>query len=341
MNNSGKNLYNPYFSHIYIENDVKTHPKTREILSQFPNARHIFINHYKDIFNRGHQNYSLQKTTPNLILAQKKQPYVYEGAPVCQDFGNQHFYYSSSVMNCYYDCEYCYLQGMYPSANLVIFVNLEDIFNEVENLLKSYPVYLCISYDTDLLALENKLGYVKEWHKFVGTHPDLTIELRTKSANYHALNNLEPLNNFILAWTLTPDSIQKNCEHHTPALDERLKCIKQAMAKGFSVRLCFDPMIYQKHWKLLYEDMINTVFSGISADKIKDVSLGVFRVSHEYMKQMRKQRPNSIIIQYPYENDNGVCHYGKQVSQEMISYTYNLVKGFIPEKNIYVWKETQ
>ncbi|WP_330587568.1 spore photoproduct lyase family protein [Anaerocolumna sedimenticola] len=241
MNSLAKNLYNPYFSHIYIEKDAKNHPKTREILAQFPGAQNIDINHYKDVFNRGHQNYALQKVTPNLILAIKKPPYVYEGAPVCQDFGNQHFYYSSSVMNCFYDCEYCYLQGMYPSANLVIFVNLEDIFHEAENLLKSYPVYLCISYDTDLLALENRLGYVKEWHGFAGSHPDLTIELRTKSANFHVLNHLKPINNFILAWTLTPDSIQKTYEHHTPALNVRLECIKKAITKGYTVRLCFDP----------------------------------------------------------------------------------------------------
>ena len=341
MNSLSKNLYNPFFSHIYIEKAAMDHPRTGQILSQFPDAEYIEINHYKDVFSRGHQNYALQKATPNLILALKKEPYVYEGAPVCQNFGNRHFYYSSSVMNCFYDCEYCYLQGMYPSANLVVFVNPEDIFNRVEELLKSYPVYLCISYDTDLLALENKLGYVKEWHRFAGSHPDLTVELRTKSSNFQVLNTLKPYPNFILAWTLTPDSIQKNYEHHTPSLNERLDCLKKAINKGFMVRLCFDPLIYQTNWKIIYEEMISTAFSRLPADKIKDISLGVFRVSHDYLKQMRKQRPDSVIIQYPYENDNGVCHYGKDLSQEIISYTYNLVKEFIPENNIYVWKEAQ
>ena len=40
-------------------------------------------------------------------------------------------------MNCVFDCEYCYLKGMYPSANLVVFVNLEDIFAEVEKTCRA------------------------------------------------------------------------------------------------------------------------------------------------------------------------------------------------------------
>lgn len=48
------------------------------------------------------------------------------------------------MMNCIFDCEYCYLKGMYPSGNLVVFVNLEDIFAELESLLaqKAY-IFAC------------------------------------------------------------------------------------------------------------------------------------------------------------------------------------------------------
>lgn len=339
MNKLNSSSYNPSFSHIYIEKEAMTHPNTLKILKRFPQAALIEINHYKDIFCRGHQNFQLQKKTPCLILAVKKNHFLYEGAPVCQDFGNRHFYYTSLVMNCFYDCEYCYLQGMYPSANIVIFVNTEDFFLETEKLLKDFPVYLCISYDSDLLSLENILGYVKKWLSFAESHPDLTIELRTKNAGYKLLQNLKPVNNFILAFTLTPDIIQKKYEHHTPSLPERINCIEKVLEMGWRVRLCFDPLIFFKDWQVHYTDMIKKVFLRISPDKINDVSLGVFRVSHDYLKQMRKQRPDSAIIQYPYENDRGVCHYGKNLSREIISFVFNQVKQYIPESNIYIWKE--
>lgn len=343
MRSLNNELYNNAFSHIYIEKEGWNHPNTKKILSHFPNAVPIEITHYKDVFCRSNQNYQLQKSSPNLILAVNKGSCVYEGAPVCQSFGNEHFYYASSVMNCLYDCEYCYLQGMYPSANIVVYVNIEDIFEEVELLLKQFPVYLCISYDTDLLALDGITGYVKAWYSFSEKHPDLSIELRTKSANWRSLemlNSVNPNKNFILAWTLSPDAIQKEFEHHTPPIEERLLCINKALQNNFAVRLCFDPLIYHKNWKDNFKEMIQTTFKTIQPDKLKDISLGIFRVSSDYLKQMRKQRMDSLILQYPFENDKGVYHYSLAVTTEMINYVLQLLQEFIPEEKIYLWKET-
>lgn len=70
------------------------------------------------------------------------------------------------MMNCIYDCEYCFLKGMYPSGNLVIFVNIEDFLNEIESRLKEHSIYLCVSYDTDMLALEPITQYAKILSEF-------------------------------------------------------------------------------------------------------------------------------------------------------------------------------
>lgn len=160
-------------------------------------AEIVYIRHYKDVFCRRRQDYEEQHHAQNLILAKKTGSLIYQGAPVCQNFGNTYFYYTSCMMNCIYDCEYCYLKGMYPSANIVIFVNIEDIFEELHRMLSEHPVYLCVSYDTDLLAFETMTGYVREWEHFVleenkrSTYP-LKIEIRTKSANVKLFDDLIP-----------------------------------------------------------------------------------------------------------------------------------------------------
>ena len=127
-----------------MERAAAEHPVTERILARFPHAAVILIEHYKDVFCRRGQDYVLQHGAQNLILAKKRGTLLYEGAPVCQSFGNDNFYYTSCVMNCVYDCEYCYLKGMYPSGNLVIFVNLEDIFAETKRRLAGRPMYLCV-----------------------------------------------------------------------------------------------------------------------------------------------------------------------------------------------------
>lgn len=334
-----KTFYNSFFSHIYIEKEAYDYPVTRNILARSGSAQIITIDHYKDVFNRKGQNYREQKNCPSLILAKNSSSCLYEGAPVCQDFGNSHFFYSSCVMNCLYDCEYCYLQGMYPSADIVVFVNLEDTFSQLEEMLKEKEIYLCISYDTDLLALEGLLGHVKRWSDFAASHKGLTIECRTKSAVTAPLEALTASDRFILAWTLSPPAVQSAWEHHTPSLDRRLDAIEKVLSLGFPLRLCFDPLLAIKDWQAAYEALFEEVFRRIPPDRIRDASIGCFRVPKDFMKAMRKQRRDSLILQYPYASENGILSYDKNLAEEMLSFcTFQLTKR-MKKDNIYVWKE--
>ena len=131
MKSLDENYYNPFFSHIYVEEEIAEHPRVKQILARFMKAEIVYIRHYKDVFCRRRQDYEEQHHAQNLILAKKTGSLIYQGAPVCQNFGNTYFYYTSCMMNCIYDCEYCYLKGMYPSANIVIFVNIEDTWKNL------------------------------------------------------------------------------------------------------------------------------------------------------------------------------------------------------------------
>lgn len=336
MNKLSSQLFNQHFSHIYVEKDILDNKRVLKILSHYKNSNIIEINHYKDVFSRSNQDFVLQKQSPKLILAQKKDNLIYKGADVCEDFGNKNFYYTSIIMNCIYDCEYCYLQGMYTSANIVVFVNMEDYFAEVEEILKHDDVYLCISYDTDILSLEGLLGYTRLWIDFAKFHKNLKIEIRTKSANFSSIEDITPSDNVILAWTLSPDEVIKEYENKTPKLSERINSIKSAINKGWKIRLCFDPILYIPHWEMRYKNLIEEVFNEINSNCIQDVSLGVFRVSKDYLKKMRKQRQDSLVLNYPYETEGGISSYSKDLRDKMLKYVYTLVKQYIPEDRIYV-----
>lgn len=343
MKNLRKDYYNQFFSHIYVEKAIADHPRTKRILERFPNARIIFIDHYKDVFCRKGQDFILQQRAQNLILGAKQGNLIYKGAPVCQSFGNEYFYYTSCIMNCVYDCEYCYLKGMYPSGNMVVFVNLEDIFDEVRAHLKDHPMYLCISYDTDMLAMEQMAGYTAEWISFAQTLTDsknpLKLEIRTKSANSLFWQKHSPIPGIIYAITLSPQAIIDAYEHRTPSLSQRLASARQAIQRGFSLRLCFDPMIYCRDWEQHYGEMLRQVFAGLAMDKIEDVSVGTFRVSQDYLNKMRKNQPDSAVVQFPYQNDGGVYHYSQELTERMEGFLTDRLKEKIPEEKIFLWKE--
>ena len=331
--------YQLFFATVYAERDVWT-GEWQKKLSKSP----ILIEHYKDFFNRSHQDFATQKKAPSLILAKKTGTLIYKGAPVCQSFGNEHFYYTSCMMNCIYHCDYCYLQGMYPSGHVVVFVNLEDYFAELEALLAEHPVYLCISYDTDLLALEQTFSFVSRWLSFATKHPDLTLEIRTKSGNPAVFKTLADLfagkehlkKQIIFAWTVSPENLCRTTEHGAASLPLRIKALQAAHDAGFSVRLCFDPMIFHGGWKESYSTLVDFIFSSISADILYDASIGVFRISAEYLKNMRKKRPDSAIVQYPYITEEGVAHYGA-LSEEMVQYLQTLLLEYLPANKIFLW----
>ena len=336
---SSKNVsYNFPFSHIYVEKNVLNHPRTKAILNRFSKSRVISIDHYKDVFNRPRQSFRLHKTTPSLILARNTGASVFPGAPVCQDFGYDHFYYTSSCRNCIFDCEYCFLRGMYGSSDVVVFVNLEDAFSEVEALLSKHPVYLCVSFDTDLIALENLTGYVSAWAEFTEKHPELTIEIRTKSFRKDIFDKIPSCDRVIFAYTLSPQEIIDRFEKRTGTLDERLSAASYAMEKGFPVRLCFDPILYFPDWKNAYTEMIEKVKSSLDLSRIKDVSIGTFRISSEYIKKVRKDLPDSEIVQYPFERHNRVMEYPDLLRNDMENTLVTLLQSFISREKIFLDK---
>ena len=341
-------LYPP-FSHIYIEEALLGGEEAEAILWKFPKAKCIPIRHYKDLFNRRKQNRALQEKSRKLILAKKEGQRIYPGAPVCQSFSESAFYYASLLMNCPFHCEYCYLQGMYPSANLVLFLNLEDYFSDCQRLIKEKgSLYLCISYDTDLLALEELYPFVERFARFLEEEPDLRIEVRTKAGGESLFRRLLKMHlsedakkRLIFAFTLSPEKIVSEAEHGTAGLKGRLKAIKMAMEEGFTLRLCFDPMLYHADWESLYTELLETVFREIPMEKLYDVSVGSFRISESYLKAMTKACGASPYTSFPYENTDGYYHYSKELLLKMEGFLEQRLLEKLPKEKIFRWTEEE
>ena len=332
-----KKLLRP-FRHIYVEREVLSHTVTKQLTARFKDASVIPIDHYKDVFNRSRQNLHVQETEPALILAANHGTLFYMGAPVCQSFGEEHFMYTSCIMNCLYDCDYCYLQGMYPSGALVVFVNLEDYFKELDRLLEQHPVYLCCSYDSDLTALSGLLPHAEAFCRYASEHPNLRLELRTKSAALPFIRQLSAAKNIVMAFTLSPQEIISRYEHYTPSLHARLATAKEAAKRGFSLRLCFDPVLDVPDATKLYTTLVDEAFSVLSPEDITDISLGVFRLSKDYIKQLKKAKPDCAFSHYPYTLTDGVCHYDTDRCNELLTAVKDaLYRHHITDDKLFIW----
>ena len=338
-------LYQEHFQHIYVEEAILQSPDVERILRKFPKAKVIPIKHYKDVFNRKKQGRLAQSRSRKLILAKKEGQRLYDGAVVCQDFSESHFCYTSLLMNCPFHCAYCYLQGMYPSSNLVMFLNLEDYFSDCRKwIAEKGSLYLCISYDSDLMAMEGVYPYVEEFARFLNQENVLRIEVRTKAGGEGLWRKMQrlPLSSdarkrMIFAFTLSPEEIIEEAEEGTARLSSRIFAIQKALEEGYLVRLCFDPMIYHPRWKELYGDLLQEVFEKIPMEQIHDCSVGSFRISESYLKAMGKALPSSPHTQFPYENTGGYYHYPKELMEEMEGFLYSRLQEKLPKEKIFRW----
>ena len=330
------------FSHLYIERAAEKYPMAEKLLHRFPNAERVWINNYKDVFARPGQHFQTQKRSIKLILAVKKDHLIYRGSNNAQDFGYPNFHYNALILNCIYNCDYCYLQGMYPSANIVVFVNLDDYFSATSNAIgqradPNTPLYLAISYDTDLLAFESLVPYCHEWITYSERKDNLLIEIRTKSANYRALNDLTPHDRVVLAWSLSPDPVVTRYEKKTPSLERRLASAAQAIKDGWSVRLCFDPVLQIPKWRELYHGLVEKTFEKLPAEKIRDVSIGIFRMNADYFKRIKKQRADSDILYFPYERRGRIVSPTQREQEEMNTEISDLLEKYVNKEKIEVW----
>jgi spore photoproduct lyase len=295
------------FSHIYIERNAADYPLAKAVLEKLPHVIPVEIVHYKDVFNRPRQDFRAQKASPQLILAVKRAPFLYSLPPLCEAYGYERAFYTTPVLNCPYDCDFCFLQGVYPSAHIVVFVNDGDFFDAARK--QTEPFFLSIAYENDLMALENLVSWTGRWLDFAGSLPHMEMEVRTRSANLDAIQGREAISNVVLAWSLSPPDIAARYEKRAPDPAERIEAARWAMDAGWRVRLCFEPIIRTGDWEKIYRDFIGSVFRVLPAGKVDSAVADVFRMGKDCFDTIFQKRDDTDIFAFrPVERDGGLTY---------------------------------
>lgn len=321
---------------IYVEQDIIEHKQVQKILKRFKNKNVTLCQHYGEIFNRKQQNFRQQKENPALILAQKKGNRVL-ATPANFGFADKQNFYFSHLLNCPFDCRYCFLQGMYSSAHYVLFVNYADFAADISDTIAASSIECCFfsGYDADSIAYDPISQFTDYFIPFFQQRPNATLELRTKSANLKCLLKHSASPNIVLAMSLTPETISRAVEHKVAPLERRLTALQQAANHGYPIGLRLDPLIDASNFKMLYSELIKMIMQYIRSDQIHSVSIGPLRFPQKMHQKIHQLYPEDKLLNLPLSKQDKILSYATERQAEMQHIVQQLLTPYINQNKVF------
>jgi spore photoproduct lyase len=321
---------------VYFEQSIASHPQTLRLLERQSSARHIPIRRYTDVFNAAGQNFREQKAAPALILAEKIGKRVLP-TPPGYGIGGTRNYYFAHMLNCVYDCRYCFLQGMYRSAHHVVFVNFDDFFDDIEATVaqSEQPSWFFSGYDCDSLALDPLTGFVDAMLDRLANMEKLRLELRTKSVQIRALLRRAADPRVVVAFSLSPEAIVSAEEHGTPSLERRLDALQRLQAHGWLVGLRFDPVIASSDALRLYAEFFDQVFDALDMSAVHSATLGSFRLPRAFHNKLVRLYPDSRLLAAPMQSRGDMVGYPAGLEQALLAFCRSRITSAMPADTLF------
>lgn len=284
------------FKRIFVEQQVKELDYTKHIINKFPKIQVEYIQKVEDIWGRVKKPYLQKRDNLNLFVGRKDGQLV-KDAPDAYGLGKEKHYYFVHAYNCIYECKYCYLQGYFNTPDIVLYVNHDEIINEMQKLAdENSDSWFHAGEYSDSLALSHITNEWEAYWDFFEKNPKSKLELRTKSVNSRVIENLKPLENIYISFTLAGHTEGKDFDYKCPSVKARLLAIKRLATKGFKFGIHFDPIIYSEQSFNSYGEVIKELMDVLPEDQLGYISIGVVRFTKPVYKEVQKNYPDSKLL---------------------------------------------
>lgn len=227
-----------------------------------------------------------------------------------------------AVDNCGYECSYCSIQSFF-SGHQVLFD--PDFPSKLAALkIESDRTYhIGTGQSSDSLMWGNSQGILDALLAFADNHPNVILELKTKSANISHLLKSKLPPNLICTWSLNPQIIVENEERGAAPLDKRLDAAKRLAEQGTLVGFHFHPMIHYLEWERDYGAIFSRLQQDFQPDQVAMISLGTLTFIKQVMHKIRERGATSQILKMPLVEADGKFSYPEEIKQQLFSFAYD------------------
>jgi spore photoproduct lyase len=192
----------------------------------------------------------------------------------------------------------------------------------------------------------NRNGTLDALLDFASEHPNVILELKTKSDNIAHLLARKVPENVLTTWSLNPQVIIDNEEHFTASLEKRLDAAGKMAEKGNLIGFHFHPMVYYDEWKRDYRDLFTEITKRFQPEDTAMISLGTLTFIKPVIRKMRERKVKSRILEMPLEDAEGKLSYPLDIKREMFRFAYQSLSSwhdrvffYMCMEDISLWKD--
>jgi spore photoproduct lyase len=246
-----------------------------------------------------------------------------------------------AVENCGFDCSYCSIQSFYHGDE----VRFDSRFAEKLAQLEIDPeriYHIGTGQSSDSLMWGNQGGVLDALLDFAHRHPNVILELKSKSKHVSHLLKVDLPPNLLCTWSLNTPTLIAHEERLTATLEDRLKAARHVADRGVLVGFHFHPMIHYADWREDYAAVFRQLTKQFSAEEVVMVSLGTLTYIKPVIKQLRSRSGfRSKILQMPMVESDGKLSYPQSIKEEMFRFAYQSLAAWHEDVFFYLCMENQ
>ncbi|MCC6750492.1 MAG: DNA photolyase [Deltaproteobacteria bacterium] len=152
---------------------------------------------------------------------------------------------------------------------------------------------------SDALAWGNRGHILDALCAFATTHPNVLLELKTKSDNVRYFLEHAAPPNVVPSWSLSTEALAAHEEHRTASVARRLDAARSLCDRGRRVGFHFHPMLEHEGWVAGYRAVAQELVTRFHPDEVLFVSMGSLTMTRSVVQQIRRRGGESKILEQP------------------------------------------
>lgn len=227
-----------------------------------------------------------------------------------------------AVQQCGFDCSYCSIQSFYHGNRVRFIKNLSAHLEKLE-FDKDKSIHIGTGQSSDSLMWGNRFNLLDNLSDFAKKHPNLILEMKSKSSAINYFEKNPPPPNIIFTWSLNTPKVIAAEEKGTASLYKRLESAKRLSNMGAPIGFHFHPMVWYEGWKEDYLSITADIQDLFSPDQVVMISIGTLTFIKPVIKKIRTRLAKTSILQMPLEEIAGKFSYPFEIKKELFSTLFN------------------